>query len=132
MGRPSKGYTISHESLKVNKKSMNDDLFGLDSLLGLNNSEAYKFGDVSGEMDQCQFDLNSQPLSNEQVDNETPENISKEQFETKVQENDSSPKDKQRDDNRLQTEEINATIVLGEKLGAKLQKCDVMIHESII
>ncbi|MFS8017390.1 hypothetical protein Hanom_Chr15g01379831 [Helianthus anomalus] len=52
MGRPSKGYTSSQESLKINKRSRNDDLFGLDSLLGLNKSVPYEVGDVSGNVDQ--------------------------------------------------------------------------------
>ncbi|MFS7979801.1 hypothetical protein Hanom_Chr10g00931931 [Helianthus anomalus] len=69
LGRPSVGYTSSQESLKVIKRAKNDeDLFGIDKLLGLSNSQLDQVGkgpDLhNGFQHSTVLDLNTQPLDN--------------------------------------------------------------------
>ncbi|MFS8010519.1 hypothetical protein Hanom_Chr14g01298051 [Helianthus anomalus] len=120
VGRPSFGYVSSQESLKNVKKPKNDDLFGLDEMLGLNNnnkkvnSEAHVNVSLANGSDS--LDLNRQPGLIEGGDNIELEDDS--QSVTKV-------------NDRVQAEEVLATIALDEKLGTDLTNCNALIQESI-
>ncbi|MFS7998640.1 hypothetical protein Hanom_Chr12g01156291 [Helianthus anomalus] len=76
MGRPSTGYTSSQESLKLLKKAKNDEnVFGLDKLLGLNTSQLDKIGDGPRfntlERDNNLPDLNDQPVGSDTLVEDT-------------------------------------------------------------
>ncbi|PWA94625.1 RNA-directed DNA polymerase, eukaryota [Artemisia annua] len=120
LGRPSFGYVSSQESLKNGKKSKNEDPFGLDGLLGLNDKNG-ELGSaahvvVTNDTGSESLDLNRHHGPNDVEDCLETEDVS--QFHPEA-------------DTRLQVEEITATIALGEKLGTDLSKCNTLIQESI-
>ncbi|KAK9057763.1 hypothetical protein SSX86_022601 [Deinandra increscens subsp. villosa] len=121
LGRPSNGYVSSQESLKALKRSKNDDdLFGLDELLGLNKSddnldvEAQDNVSINGGEDH--LDLNKQPATFAEDNNTIPDSFSALVFNN---------------DDQLQAVEVAETIALGEKLGTDLTRCNDLIQDSI-
>ncbi|PWA73391.1 reverse transcriptase domain, Reverse transcriptase zinc-binding domain protein [Artemisia annua] len=100
--------------------SKNEDPFGLDGLLGLNDKNG-ELGSaahvvVTNDTGSESLDLNRQHGPNDVEDCLETEDVS--QFHPEA-------------DTRLQAEEITATIALGEKLGTGLSKCNTLIQESI-
>ncbi|PWA52254.1 RNA-directed DNA polymerase, eukaryota [Artemisia annua] len=122
MGRSSFLYTSSNESLKVVKKPRSEeDIFGLNKLLGLKDNNSSPNAVLDGTDHVQGIDLNSQPLSQH---NEV-EDIGEEDSTIAPQPTDII-------DVQAQNLEIEATKILGEKLGVTLTGQDVIIRESII
>ncbi|MFS7965205.1 hypothetical protein Hanom_Chr09g00759421 [Helianthus anomalus] len=112
LGRPNPAYSSSLEKTKVGKKpKCNDDLFGLDSLLGLD-TEALDDADVAHIVTN-DIDLNSQPGTNGEVGSVTADQP--------LGNNSMAP-----------INEVEATINLGSKLGVNLLNSHKLIHESIV
>ncbi|PWA48089.1 nucleotide-binding alpha-beta plait domain-containing protein [Artemisia annua] len=120
VGRSSQFYTSSNESLKVSKKAKNvEDLFGLNSLLGLNdnnpptddyvNVAAHFYSDDLATRDEP-IDLNSQPLQ---------QRVNDEVADTTV-------------DAHAMAVEIEATKSLGDMLGVNLNARDSLIQQSVL
>ncbi|PWA50906.1 RNA-directed DNA polymerase, eukaryota, Reverse transcriptase zinc-binding domain protein [Artemisia annua] len=110
---------MSQESLKVVKKHKNDDdIFGLNSLLGLN-------GDGPNENERevgNTLDLNDHSVAMNNSDHWG----NMEQVIGPSQDSHLNPEDGLHDD------EIEATKVMGDKLGVDLNSCDRMIRDSIV
>ncbi|KAI3807053.1 hypothetical protein L1987_22973 [Smallanthus sonchifolius] len=128
LGRPSVGYTSSQESLKVTKRSKNDeDLFGIDKLLGLSDSQLDQVGDEpvhrDGPIGREAFDLNSQPTVPEQLPAEPNGPIGPVQESDEVNNNLIE---------QLRCHEVDQTVILGAKLGADLSSCEKMICDVVI
>ncbi|KAK9067565.1 hypothetical protein SSX86_011676 [Deinandra increscens subsp. villosa] len=121
LGRPSYGYVSSQESLKNGKKPKNDDMFGLDEMLGLSNKysvlNAEALGSNSEDSGTDSLDLNKQPVRVEDC-------VTAPEQQAESQHTDGTIA-------RLQDEEVHATIVLGEKMGTDLSNCNILIQESI-
>ncbi|KAI3805170.1 hypothetical protein L1987_27287 [Smallanthus sonchifolius] len=127
LGRPSVGYTSSQESLKVTKRSKNDeDLFGIDKLLGLSDSQLDQVGDEpvhrDGPIGREAFDLNSQPTVPEQLPAEPNGPIGPVQESDEVNNNLIE---------QLRCHEVDQTVILGAKLGADLSSCEKMIWPNL-
>ncbi|PWA61274.1 RNA-directed DNA polymerase, eukaryota [Artemisia annua] len=122
MGRSSTNYVSSNESLKVVKKpKSDDDIFGLNSLLGLDENNPVPLANVSNGDQSLPFDLNSQPLPNPPNDGSSVPGS----FEDAYQLDDAAAV-------QSQLNEVEATKILGEKLGVDLIEHDRLIHESLI
>ncbi|KAJ0947299.1 hypothetical protein HanRHA438_Chr01g0013681 [Helianthus annuus] len=132
MGRPNPAFSSSLEKTKVGKKpKCNEDLFWLDPLLGLDNdivaldkdlgnlhgADEADRGDHSVQGEANDLDLNSHPINNEGVDLVSSDVMHNTSVENNV---------------HIQDEEMEATIALGEKLGANLHNSHGMIQDSII
>ncbi|MFS8009522.1 hypothetical protein Hanom_Chr14g01285771 [Helianthus anomalus] len=69
MGRSSTNYVSSNESMKVVKKpKSDDDIFGLNSLLGLDENRPVPVEFASNDNQALPIDLNSQPIPNPPTD----------------------------------------------------------------
>ena len=122
MGRSSTNYVSSNESLKVVKKpKSDDDIFGLNSLLGLDENNPVPLANVSNGDQSLPFDRNNQPLPNPPNDGSSVPGS----FEDAYQLDDDAAV-------QSQLNEVEATKILGEKLGVDLIEQDRLIHESLI
>lgn len=117
LGRPSNVYVSSNESLRTGKKPRNksNDIFGLNSLLGINDSPSIHSEDSETKEDEY-FDLNSNPVDPVAGDNSYEQQIETEEDVV----------------NRLQNHEVAATKALGSQLGVNLEVQDKLIMDSIV
>ncbi|KAL9996164.1 hypothetical protein Hdeb2414_s0735g00941091 [Helianthus debilis subsp. tardiflorus] len=128
VGRTSFNYISSNESQKLSKKPKNtldeyleEDVFWLNPLLGLDNNTPIPLDDNSMAASNNLFDLNSQPIPPFE---ESPANESGDHDEAEPA---SLPNEAP-----VLNEEIEATKLLGEKLGVSLGEHESLVQKSII
>ncbi|KAI3705950.1 hypothetical protein L1987_76199 [Smallanthus sonchifolius] len=115
VGQINPAYSSSLEKSKVGKKHrLEEDVFGLDQLLGLDKDKE-PFSSAHG--DPQDLDLNSQPCIEP-----LPEHFSVDLDRSNRSEFSSI----------FQATEVEATIAMGERLGADLSKSHDMIQDSIV
>ncbi|PWA48714.1 nucleotide-binding alpha-beta plait domain-containing protein [Artemisia annua] len=131
LGRASMTYTSSNESQRVVKKpkKKNSDMFGLNGLLGISDSDTGSKADNTDCEDETPFDLNTNPVD-----------IDCSNIEGHVDTNDLQREHKSNEATKedevpiiiLQRNEAEATKTLGSELGVDLARQDKLILDSII
>ncbi|KAL6521525.1 hypothetical protein OROGR_018094 [Orobanche gracilis] len=129
MGRPSSTFVSSNESQRLGKKpkQKSSDLFGLNGLLGINDSPS-SVSEGSDSEDEESFDLNSNPILSTRVNRDSAD--LGDSVHSKVTQ--CRTEDLEDADVNLQAKEVAATKSLGFKLGVDLKKQDKLIMDSII
>ncbi|KAK9069568.1 hypothetical protein SSX86_011472 [Deinandra increscens subsp. villosa] len=138
VGRPSPCYTSSQESLKITKRAKNvDDLFEIDRLLGLTDSQLDRVGSgpVINEVgvDHSNFNSTSSlvgPVPSQNVEPvfSAPENCQEGVQRQRVEGN---MENFSEDRSILQHQEVLKTIFLGTNLGADFTNSDDIIREAV-
>lgn len=124
LGRSSNNYTSSNESLRVVKKpkQKKSDMFGLNGLLGISDSESSSDEESIEEAQVSSIDLNSRPTEVQHSDCSTP-------FVAVAADQEKLEGD---DEFTLKRKEIKATKSMGIKLGINLEHQDNLIMEAIV